>query len=306
MYTKGGYVKRTDPSEYKIQKRGGKGVIDLETKEEDFVTKLLHGSTHDDMLFFSDTGKAYQIKMHEIPEGRRATKGKSLQNFIALAGDEKVTSIVAMPKEVKEKDMSLILVTEQGVVKKMNADSFKDVRRSGLIAISLKDDDKLYSAAFVEKGDEIFIATKKGQGIRFAESDVREMGRSAGGVRGIKLGKDDKVVGGGIVRKGKEKETHILVMTEHGLGKKTEASAYKVQGRGGSGIKTVNLTEKTGDLMIARVILSDSHSELLAISKNGQVIRTELSSVPELGRATQGVIIMKLKKGDSIASLTCL
>ncbi|MFT5280923.1 MAG: DNA gyrase subunit A [Flavobacteriaceae bacterium] len=305
VFTKGGYIKRTDPIEYKTQRRGGKGVIDLATKEEDFVTKLLHASTHADLLFFSDSGKAYQIKMHEIPEGRRATKGKSIQNFISLSGEEDVTSIVALPKEIKEKDMSLVLITEQGVVKKMNAESFKDVRRSGLISISLKDGDRLYAASFVEEGDDIFIATKKGQGIRFAESDVREMGRTAGGVRGIKLSKDDKVVGFGIIKKALEKESHILVMTEHGLGKKTEVSAYKVQGRGGSGIKTVNLTAKTGELMIARVIAGDA-DELLAISKNGQVIRTELDSVPELGRSTQGVIIMKLKKDDSIASLTCL
>jgi DNA gyrase subunit A len=187
VFTAGGYVKRTDPNEYKTQKRGGVGVVDLETKEEDVVTHLLKTSTHSDLLFFTNKGKAYQLKMYEIPEGRRATKGKSVMNFLQLSAEEKVTSIVALSKDAKEVSPYLLLVTQKGVTKKMSSESFKDVRRSGLIAIRLDDGDELHSANFLDKGDEVILATKMGQSIRFKEGEVREMGRGAGGVRGIKL-----------------------------------------------------------------------------------------------------------------------
>jgi DNA gyrase subunit A len=177
VFTAGGYVKRTDPNEYKTQKRGGVGVVDLETKEEDVVTHLLKTSTHSDLLFFTNKGKAYQLKMYEIPEGRRATKGKSVMNFLQLSAEEKVTSIVALSKDAKAVSPYLLLVTSKGVTKKMSSESFKDVRRSGLIAIRLDDGDELHSANFLDKGDEIIMATKMGQSIRFKEADVREMGR---------------------------------------------------------------------------------------------------------------------------------
>ncbi|MHB1118382.1 MAG: DNA gyrase subunit A, partial [Minisyncoccota bacterium] len=195
VYTKGGYVKRTNPSEYKKQGRGGVGVVDLNTKEEDFITLFLSATTHSDLLFFSDKGKAYQIKMYDIPEGKRATRGKSIMNFIALSGEEKVTSILAMPKSVKESKLSLFMVTKQGTVKKVSAESFKDVRRNGIISIKLEAGDELLAAIFTEKDDDFILTTAKGQAIRFKESDAREMGRAAGGVRGMKLGKGDFIVG---------------------------------------------------------------------------------------------------------------
>jgi DNA gyrase subunit A len=185
VYTSGGYIKRTDPSEYRAQKRGGVGVIDLDTKDEDFVTILLNTSTHSDLLFFTDKGKAYQIKMYDIPEGRRATKGKSIMNFLQIGSDEKVTSILPMPKELKNAKLSLAMITKKATIKKSAAESFKDVRRSGLIAIKLDDGDELLSALFVTPGDDIICASREGQSIRFAESDVREMGRTAGGVNGM-------------------------------------------------------------------------------------------------------------------------
>src|SRR6185436_12116409 len=203
VLTAGGYVKCTDPSEYRAQKRGGVGVVDLETKEEDFVTMLVSGSTHDDLLFFTNLGKAYQMKMYDIPEGRRATRGKSIMNFLALSGEEKVNSILAMPKDLAKDGTSLMLVTKHGTAKKMSSESFKDVRRSGIIAIRLDKDDSLISALVTEKGDEVMIATAEGQSIRFKESDVREMGRTAGGVTGIKLGKADSVIGVDVVKKDK-------------------------------------------------------------------------------------------------------
>ncbi len=304
VYTLGGYVKRTDPTEYRSQKRGGVGVVDLETKEEDVVTHLLNTSTHSDLLFFTNLGKAYQIKMFEIPEGRRATKGKSIMNFLSLSAEEKVTSIVPMDKDKKANSEFLLLVTRQGVAKKVSAESFKEVRRSGLIAIKLSDGDELYSANFLGKTDEVIVATKKGQSIRFKSSDVREMGRSAGGVRGMKLGKADMIVGVGIITKD-VKDATLLVMSENGFGKRTEIEEYKTQKRGGSGIKTAKVTSKTGDLVVASLITPEL-SEIIAISKKGQVIKTDIESISVLGRQTQGVKIMKPRAGDSLASLTCL
>ncbi len=308
VLTAGGYVKCTDPSEYRAQKRGGVGVIDLETKEEDFVTMLVSGSTHSNLLFFTNLGKAYQMKMYEIPEGRRATRGKSIMNFLSLSAEEKVTSILAMPKDVEKKPTSLMLVTKNGTAKKMSSESFKDVRRSGIIAIRLDKDDKLISALVTEKGDEVMVATSDGQSIRFKESDIREMGRTAGGVRGIKLGKSDEVIGVDVVKNNQQKGKEVgafLTMSANGFGKKTNLKEYKVQHRGGSGIKTAKVTPKTGKLIVAKV-LSGEEEELIAMSKKGQVIRTALKDISSLGRQTQGVTIMRLRAGDGIASLACI
>ncbi|MDO8564985.1 MAG: DNA gyrase subunit A [bacterium] len=304
VFTKGGYIKRTDPEEFRKQRRGGIGVVDLDTKDEDFVTHVLTGTTHNDLLFFTDKGKAFQIKMYEIPEGRRATKGKSVMNFLPLSPEEKVTSILPMPKEVKANTLSLLMVTKNGIGKKVAAKSFHDVRRSGLIAISLKAGDELVSASFVEKGDEAVLVTSRGQAIRFKESDIREMGRGAAGVKAMRLPKGDYIMGVSIVKKGTA-NPELLVIMEKGYGKKTKLSEYKTQKRGGSGIKTANITQKTGKLCGAHMITSPDE-EVVAMSRKGQVIRTDVKEIPTLGRSTQGVRIMKLREGDSIASLTCL
>jgi DNA gyrase subunit A len=310
VFTAGGYVKRTDPTEYRAQKRGGVGVVDLETKEEDFVTKLVSGSTHSDLLFFTNLGKAYQMKMYDIPEGRRATKGKSIMNFLSLAGDEKVTSILPMPKEMKKTPISLMLVTKNGTAKKMAGESFKDVRRSGIISIRLDKGDELISALLTDKGDEVMVATAGGQSIRFKEGDIREMGRTAGGVRGVKIGKADEVIAVDVIKKDKKdgpsaQAGFFLTMSANGFGKKTALKEYKVQKRGGSGIKTAKVTPKTGKLIVAKVLTGDEE-ELIAMSKKGQVIRTALKDIPSLGRQTQGVTIMRLRGGDGIASLACV
>ncbi len=304
VYTAGGYIKRTDPTEYRAQKRGGVGVVDLDTKEEDVVTHLLTTSTHSDLLFFTDLGKVYQMKMYDIPEGRRATKGKSVMNFLSLGDSEKVTSILAVPKGSDVKDKSLFFVTKQGTIKKVPADSFAAVRRSGLIAIGLHAGDTLLGTVMTQKGDSVCLVTSDGQSIRFAVSDVREMVRSAAGVRGIDLGKKDMVVGLGVVSQEMKNPT-LLVMSDHGYGKRTDIDEYKIQKRGGSGIKTANVTDKTGAIVGAKIV-TDDHSELIAISAKSQVIRTELDSIPVLSRATQGVRVMKLREGDSLASLTLL
>jgi DNA gyrase subunit A len=302
VQTAGGYIKRTNPSEYKKQKRGGVGVVDLNTKEEDFVTTFLTASTHSDLLFFSDKGKAYQIKMYDVPEGKRATKGKSIMNFLSLTQDEKVTSVLPMPKSAKENSLSLLMITKHGSAKKVAAESFYDVRRSGLIAITLGKGDELISVSFVEKGDQAIVVTGNGKSIRFKESDIRTMGRTASGVRVIKLSKGDMVIGASVIKKS-DISAEVLVLSATGYGKRTKLKEYKVQKRGGSGIKTAKTSAKTGSIIAARIA---TEGEIVAVSKKGQVIRVDINEIPSLGRQTQGVRIMKLRAGDSIASLICL
>jgi DNA gyrase subunit A len=305
VMTGGGYIKRTDPEEYRKQKRGGVGVVDMNTKEEDFITHFISTTNHSDLLFFTDKGKAYQIKMYDIPEGKRATRGKSIMNFLSLQDNEKVTSILPMPKEVKKSDLSILLITKQGTGKKVAAKAFHDVRRSGLIAINLNSGDELISGSFVAKGDDAIVATTKGQSIRFKESDVREMGRNAAGVRLMKLGSGDKVIAADIIKK-EYKDPSFLVIMQNGYGKQTNLKEYKVQKRGGSGIKTAKTTPKTGPVISSRVIFDQEGTEVVAISKKSQVIRLDVKEIPSLGRQTQGVRIMKLREGDNIASLVCL
>lgn len=308
VLTQGGYVKRTNPEEFRKQKRGGVGVIDLDTKEEDFVTTFLTTSTHSDLLFFTDQGKAYQLKMYDLPEGKRSTKGKAIVNFLSITPEEKVTSVLPLRKGQKEGEKFLYMITKQGVAKKVDATAFHDVRRSGLIAIKLQKGDELIAALLAEKGDEIFLSTTKGQSIRFKESDIRSMGRAAGGVRGMKLTQGDYIVGADVVPKG-VKDLEVLVVSRNGYGKTTAVKEYKVQKRGGSGIKTVKVTPKTGPLVAAHIVSKEEgvgEDEMVVMSKKGQVIRTGLTEIPSLSRSTQGVRIMKLRDGDAIASFVCL
>ena len=307
VITAGGYVKRTNPAEYKVQKRGGIGVIDRSTKEEDVVTHFLSASAHSELLFFTDYGKAYQLKMYELPEGKRATKGKSIMNFLQLASDEKVTSVLAVPKGAARDAMSVFFVTIEGVVKKVEAKNFADVRRSGIIAISLKGNDKLVSAHLCAEGDSISIVSAKGQSIRFDEGDVRAMGRTAAGVKGMTVKKDDRVVSAEVVPADATSATLLVIMNK-GYGKQTVLGEYKIQGRGGSGIKTAEVTAKTGEIIGAKVLHGDAikEEEIVVISKKGQVIRCATGEIPSLSRATQGVRIMKMREGDSIASMVAL
>lgn len=297
--TSTGYVKRTSPAEYKKQNRGGVGVIDLNTKEEDFVIRFLEGSTHDNVLFFTDRGKVYKTRMYEVPEGKRATKGKSIMNVLPLSSEEHVTSIVSLKKG--NGVPAFMLITEKGVAKKVKAEQFEDVRRSGIIAMNLQGGDNLIAALPVSKGESVILVSREGQSIRFKESDIREMGRTAGGVRAMKLSGKDKIIGADVVKN--EKESEILVVSDLGFGKKTDAKEYKIQKRGGSGIKTGKVTAKTGTIIAARVV-TPQMSEIIVASQKGQVIRTELSQVRTLSRATQGVRIMKLREGDKIAAFS--
>lgn len=307
LLTQGGYVKRTNPDEYRAQKRGGIGVIDIATKEEDVVTHFLVASTHSDLLFFTNFGKVYQLKMYELPEGRRATKGKSIMNFLSLAVEEKVTSILPVPKEAALEASSVAFVTEAGIVKRVAARAFAGVRRSGIIAINLKKGDRLVSAHHVSENDTVSIVTAKGQSIRFEVENIREMGRAAGGVRGMNVRKDDRVVSAEVIRAIEAKDASLLVIMSKGYGKRTKISEYKIQGRGGSGVKTAEVTSKTGEIIGAKIVTaSKDGEEIVVISKKGQVIRTSINSISLLSRVTQGVRIMKMREGDSIASMVAL
>lgn len=321
--TRGGYIKRIKPESYRMQKRGGKGLIGMETKEEDVVEHLLSCSTHAQLLFFTDAGKVYQVPCYEIPEGTRTAKGKPIVNFLSLNQEERVTSILAVKKPDGGKKGSeetkreyIVMVTSHGIIKKVEASSFENVRRSGLIAITLKQSDALRWVKLTGGKDELMLLSLRGQAIRFSEGDVRPMGRQAAGVHAMRLKKGDEVVGMEVIAHSKplalpprersgQASSKLLVVTENGFGKQTELKHYKRQRRGGSGIKTAKVTPKTGKV-IGGHIPEGEEEELIAISRKGQVIRTALSAIPTLSRATQGVRIMRVETGDGVASITTL
>ncbi len=307
MMTRDGYIKRLDPDTFKVQARGGKGVIGLTTKEEDSVDFMFITQTHNDILFFTTKGRVFQLKAHEIPQASRTAKGTPIVNFLQLIGGEKITSILPLDKIAGYN--YLFFATEQGLVKKVQINAFSNVRRSGLIAIKIKSDDKLIWCKPTSGSDHISLITANGQAIRFAEKEVRDMGRNASGVRGIKLKKGDIVVGMGIIKveKGIKRSYQILTIMDQGYGKRTDLNLYKVQGRGGSGIRTAKVTDKTGKISNAFVINKDSMEgkDLIIISDKGQVIRLPYKTVNELGRDTQGVRIMRFKdENDCVASVT--
>jgi len=308
MMTRDGYIKRTTPDTFKVQGRGGKGVIGLTTKEEDMVEVMFTTLTHNDLLFFTTKGRVFQLKAYEIPQAQRTAKGTPIVNFLQLAGGEKITSVLPLDKLAKSK--YLFFATEKGLVKKVEINAFANVRRSGLIAIKIKDDDSLIWAKPTDGNDHIELITAEGQAIRFKESDVRDMGRNAAGVRGIRLKKkDDAVVGMGVIKNDKEKikKYQLLAISALGFGKRTPIGLYKVQGRGGSGIKTAKITSKTGKLISAFVVNAEAMADkdMIIISEKGQVIRLTFKTVSQLGRDTQGVRLMRFKEAsDKVACVT--
>jgi DNA gyrase subunit A len=311
--TTGGYIKRINPDTYKIQKRGGKGIMGMKTMQEDIVEHFLFANTHDNLMFFTDSGKMFQTQVYEIPEGTRVARGRGLLNFLELQPTEKVLSLVPTTKEEKAK--YLVMVTKDGTIKKTAIEEFKNVRKSGIIAIKLDKGDLVKKVVKTTGEDDIILTTKQGIAIRFKEKDVRPMGRSAAGVRGIKLHKGDEVIGMDVIPasaqapagEGKKMKRYLLVVMENGYGKRTEVSNYKIQSRGGSGIKTAKITSKTGPIIISFVIEEiEGEEDLIVISQQGQVIRTGVKSISVLGRDTQGVRIMRLEEKDKVASGACL
>ncbi len=307
MMTRDGYIKRTEPDTFKVQARGGKGIIGLTTKEEDSVLFMFTTLTHNDVLFFTSKGRVFQLKAYEIPQASRIAKGTPIVNFLQLIGGEQISAILPLDKLSTSK--YLFFATEKGLVKKVELSAFANVRRSGLIAIKIKEDDKLIWAKPTSGSDHIQLVTALGQAIRFKETDVRDMGRNAAGVNGIRLHKNDRVIGMGVAKTDKEKlrKYQILTIMASGYGKRTEFNLYKVQGRGGSGIKTAKITDKTGELTNAFLLNEESMSDrdIIIISDKGQVIRVPFKSVSVLGRDTQGVRIMRFKDPeDRVAGVT--
>ncbi len=307
IITHDGYIKRLPPDTFKQQARGGKGVIGLTTKEEDSVEMFFATNTHADILFFTTRGRAFQMKTYDIPLASRTAKGQALVNFLQTSSEEKINAVVALDN--LEGAKYLVMVTRRGTIKKVDIADLTAVRRSGLIAIKLKDGDALEWVKPVSGKNEIILATRGGQAIRFKESDVRPMGRAAAGVRGIRLKGNDEVIGMDIIDPAQAKDSLYLVVMSNGYGKRTEINEYKVQSRGGSGIKTANITGKTGQLAGAMVVSKHSDAttknDIIAISGKGQTIRIPLKSISILGRATQGVRVMALKdKDDRVASVT--
>ncbi|KKT80742.1 MAG: gyrase subunit A protein [Candidatus Yanofskybacteria bacterium GW2011_GWA2_44_9] len=251
MLTRGGYIKRMAPDDLRSQKRGGKGLIGMATKEEDVVSQFFMANTHDSLLFFTNSGKVFQTKAYEVPESSRQSKGKAIVNFLQVSPNDLITAVVPIPKD--QKRMFLFMATKQGIIKKVDMDSFSQVRKSGMVAIKLKGNDELGWVLSTSGNDQVILVTSGGNAIRFKEKDVRPMGRSASGVIGVRLEKSESVVGADIVPSGVEKGLHILAVMENGYGKKTDLKFYKVQNRGGRGIMTAKITAKTGNLVSAHV-----------------------------------------------------
>jgi len=281
--------------------------VGLTTKEEDSVWLFFTTMTHNDILFFTNKGRVFQLKAYEIPSASRIAKGTPAVNFLQLTTGERVETV--LPLDKLSSSQFLFFATKKGLVKKVKLEAFANLRRNGLIAIKIKDEDELIWVKPTTGKDEIQLITAEGQSIRFKESDVRDMGRNAAGVAGIRLKKSDRVVGVGVARSEKEKikKYQVLTIMAKGYGKRTNFSLYKLQGRGGSGIKTVKVTDKTGELINAFLLNAEAMADrdLLIISEKGQVIRLPFKSVSVLGRSTQGVRIMRFKNpDDQVASVT--
>lgn len=305
ILTRGGYIKRLKPESYRLQKRGGKGVIGAATKEEDVVEQFITANTHDDLLFFTDSGKIFKSRAFEVPESSKTAQGKTIYSFLNISNQEKVTAVLNLAKNASRQ--FLVLVTKDGLMKKVKASDFQNVRNSGLLIVKLKKDDLLKWVRISSGNDEIILITKLGKAIRFPESNIRTMGRQASGVQAMKMKTLDEIVGMDILEKSKFQNPNIklLIIMENGYGKATDLKFYKKQRRGGSGVITAKVNNKTGQIVSAK-IMNLEEKDLIAISQKGQVIRMPLSAIPSLGRATQGVRIMRLDSKDKIASTTTL
>ena len=291
-----GYIKRTTLDMYRSQNRGGKGVKGMETREEDYVTNLFVASTHDYIQFFTNKGKVYRLKAYEIQEAGRTARGQAIVNLLSLSGDEKVSAVV-MTHELDDDNGCLMMATRNGQVKKTPLSEFTNIRMNGLIAITLQEDDELIEVKRADGDEEVFLATKKGQMIRFSEEDVRPTGRTSMGVRGIALDSDDEVIGMQLKSQGDA----ILAVTESGMGKRTDLSEFTLQHRGGKGIRYYKITSKTGDVVGFKVV--EAQQEMLLITSEGVIIRLRVTDVSKIGRVTSGVKLIDLAKGVKVVGV---
>ena len=300
-----GYIKRTSATEYRQQKRGGRGAVGSKTREEDFVEHLFVASTHDTILFFTEKGRCYWMRVYEIPEGEKQSKGRAIQNLIQLPGDDKVKAIINV-KNIADTDFVqnhyIVLCTKQGIIKKTSLEDFSRPRANGVNAITIVEGDELLEARLTNGSSEIMLAVKSGRAIRFPETKVRSTGRGAIGVAGIEVDDaTDEVVGMICVNKDDTERT-ILVVSEKGYGKRTAIEDYRITNRGGKGVKTINVTEKTGSLV--GILYVKEVEDLIITCKSGITIRTGIVDIREAGRATQGVKLIRLDEGDEIAAIS--
>ncbi|MDQ0245006.1 DNA gyrase subunit A [Bacillus fengqiuensis] len=293
--THNGYIKRLPVSTYRSQKRGGRGIQGMNTNEDDFVEQLLTTSTHDTILFFTNKGKVYRTKGYEIPEYSRTAKGLPIVNLLEVEKGEWVNAII--PVEVFNEDSYLLFTTKKGISKRTTLSSFENIRTSGLIAVGLKEDDELISVRMTDGTKDVIIGTKQGMLIRFAEEDVRAMGRTATGVKGITLDEDDEVIGMEI----SEEQEDILIVTRNGYGKRTPTSEYRLQSRGGKGLKTCNITEKNGTVVALKSVTSDD--DIMVITVNGVLIRMSSQDISQMGRNTQGVKVIRLDESEYVSTV---
>ncbi len=300
MLSRANYLKRVPLNTFRAQNRGGKGIIGAGTKEEDEIKLIRYCCNHDNLLFFTNKGRVFQQPVYEIQQASRTAKGQPAVNLLQLTEGEIVTAVLKMGDEFKKQ--YLFMATKNGTVKKTKTEEFKNLRRNGLIAIKLRENDSLEWVKTVDDGAEAVMVTRNGLSIRYQLDEIRSIGRASMGVRGIKLKAGDEVVEMDVVRA--EEKADLLVVMENGLGKSTALSKYRIQGRGGTGLKTANVTKKTGNVVGAKIMRGDDDGELIIISKNGQIIRLRTKDIPSQGRATQGVYLMRLKDGDDVASIS--
>jgi len=291
-----GYVKRIPRTTYRSQNRGGKGVMGMTTREEDYAEKLLVTSTHAELMFFTNRGRVYSLKGYEIPEAGRTARGTAIVNLLQLDGGEKVTAMIPLPKEREEG--YLVMATKNGLIKKTGSDEFKNLRKTGLIAIALREDDELIGVELTKGGSELMMATRMGQAIRFSEEDVRAMGRNSMGVRSIDLADGDEVISVAKIVEGKK----VLAITQNGYGKRTEIDEFRVQSRGGKGILAMRLTEKTG--LLAAQMLVDDDEDIMLITDDGTIIRMPVDGISTIGRVSQGVRVMRVEDESRIVGVT--
>ena len=292
-----GYIKRMPADTYKSQKRGGKGITGISTREEDFVKQIFTASTHDTILFFSNKGKLYKLKGYEIPEGGRTAKGTAIVNLLRLDNGEKISAVIPISNFADGK--YLLMATKNGLIKKTALTEYNSAKKTGLLAITLKEDDELIDVRLTDGEDNVVLVTKKGLSITFDEKDVRPVGRSAQGVIGIRLDNDDDVIGMESIISGSK--ATLLAITENGFGKRTELDEYRVQNRGGRGVITYKVTPKTGNIVGIRI--ANGNEDVMLITDKGTIIRLKVEEISVLGRATQGVTLMRTNDGGKVVSI---
>ncbi|NTV19119.1 MAG: DNA gyrase subunit A, partial [Bacteroidales bacterium] len=301
-----GYIKRTPLAEYRIQNRGGVGAKGSTTRDEDFIQHIYVANMHSTMLFFTLKGRCFWLKVYEIPEGSKASKGRAIQNVLNIGPDDKVCAYINV-KNLNDEDYInnnfIVLATKKGTVKKTSLEAYSRPRVNGVNAITIRENDELLEAVLTNGNSEILLAARNGKCVRFNEKDVRAIGRTASGVRGINIGDDDEVIGMICVDEQTEdmESKHILVVSENGYGKRSNLDDYRVTNRGAKGVKTINITEKTGSLIAIKDVTNEN--DLMIINKSGITIRVAASDIRVVGRATQGVRLINIREGDMIAAV---